>query len=217
MAATPAGDSPLPTVLATHATLLLTDQRPGGLPPLAVQAARVTLVNDPVNTLKFDGQFTVGPAADDQPAEGGLAIPLAVSGRVNRQTHAASVRIEVPDLAVTPDLAPAAARLDPQLADLLAQVSARISLKADLATTGDPARPVKADVRVEVRDGRYEDPALPWPAEQVSASVRIADGRVTVEKGTARLGKAVAAFSGESRPPAEAVPPVGGSGTPRPG
>ena len=199
MAGGPADDSPLPTVLATNATLLLSDQRPGGLPPLAVQASRVTLVNDPANTLKFDGQFTVGPAADDKPVEGGMVIPFAVSGRVHRQTHAASVRIEVPDLAVTPDLAPAAARLDPQLGELLTQVTARIALKADLATTGDPARPVKADVRLEVRDGRYEDAALPWPAEQISAHVHLADGKVTVEKGTARLGKAVATFSGETR------------------
>ena len=196
----PASGDPLPTVLATGATLLLTDQRPGGLPPLAVQASRVTLVNDPASTLKFEGQFTVSPAADDKPAEGGLVIPLTVSGKVHRDTHAASVRIEVPDLQVTPDLAPAAARLDPQLAELLAQVSARVSLKAELHTTGDPARPVKADVRLEVRDGRYEDPALPWPAEHVSGHVHIADGKVTVEKGTAKLGdKAVAMFSAESR------------------
>jgi hypothetical protein len=210
LAGSPDPTAPLPTLLATNATLLLTDGRPNGLPPLAVLAPRVTVVNDPAHTLRFDGQFTMSPAADDKPAEGGLAIPLTVAGRVHRQTLAGSVRIEIPDLAVTPDLAPAAARLDPQLADVLSQVSARVGLKADLATTGDPARPVKADVRLDVRDGRFDDPSLPWPAEQVSASVRIADGKLTVEKGTARLGKAVATFRCESRPAADPAPPVGG-------
>src|SRR5262249_16882555 len=73
-------DRPVPTLVVRNATVLLTDQRPGGLPPVALLGAKFSLLNDPVLLLRVETQFTLAPGATGPaPLEDGLAIPIAVS------------------------------------------------------------------------------------------------------------------------------------------
>lgn len=202
-------DQPVPTFVIKNATLLLTDHRPGGLPPIALTGAKLNLLNDPVTMLKIEVQGTVVPAPDGQVATGGLAVPVSVTAKLNRTTNGVQARVEVPDLAVGPDLAPALAKLHPVLGDYATQITARVGIKADLTTSG-PGQPVKYDVRLDVRDGRWEDADFPWPVEHLTAAVRVQDGRITVEKGTARLGKAAAEFSLDTKCLTESTPPAAG-------
>ncbi|MFO0848028.1 MAG: hypothetical protein U0871_05660 [Gemmataceae bacterium] len=132
-------DQPVPTVTARNAVLVLTDGRPGGLPPIAVTAPRLSLLNDPVHTLKWDAQLAIGPAIDGRPAtgDGVMSVPLTVTGKLHRPTGVAQARLEVADLAVTPDLAPVAAKVDPRLAEVFAQLTARVAVRADLTVGGD--------------------------------------------------------------------------------
>jgi hypothetical protein len=199
-------NAPVPTFVVRNATVLLTDGRSGGLPPIVLSGARFNLLNDPLPLLKIEAQFTAGPASNGQPIAGGLSVPVSVSLKLHRDTHALQARVEVPNLALTPDLAPAFAKVNPALGEYAAQLTAHVGVKAELAL--QPDQPVKYDVRLDVHDGRWEDASLPWPVEQVAASVHIHDGRVTVEKGTARLGRATAEFTLESRSPGDAAPPV---------
>ena len=191
-------DQSVPTFVVKNATLLLTDHRPGGLPPIALTGAKLNVLNDPVTVLKIEAQGTVVPAPDGQAATGGLAVPVSVTAKFNRTTSGVQARVEVPDLAVGPDLAPALAKLHPALGDYATQFTARVGVKADLTVPG-PGQSVKYDVRLDVRDGRWEDADFPWAVEHLTAAVRVQDGRVTVEKGTARLGKAAAEFALETR------------------
>ena len=71
-------------------------------------------------------------------------------------------------------------------------------MKADLKL--EPGVDPKYDVKVEMRDGQFADPALPWPLEQITGSLQVQDGKVTVEKATARFGKATAELTLETRP-----------------
>ena len=188
-------DDPVPTVVVNQATVFVTDERPDGLPPMALTDARFNLLNDPVTMLKIEAQGNVRPAPGGTLGEGppSLSIPVVVTAKVNRTTSAVTARIEVVDLAFGPELAPALGKIDPHLADHASFLTARLGIKADVTT--QPEKPPKYDLKVDIRDGRYEGPNLPWPAEHLSASVRVQDGRVTVEKGSARFGKAAVEFS----------------------
>ena len=200
-------DRPIPTFVVRNATVFVTDQKPGGLPPVALLGAKLNLLNDPVPLLRIDAQCTVAPGATGpRPVEGGLAVAVAVSARFNRVSNAVQARIEVPDLPVGPELAPALERLHPALAEHLAQLSARVGIKADVTMDAGADRP-RYDVRLDVRDGRWENENLPWPVEHLSAEVRVQDGKVTVEKGTARFGKASLDFKLDTRGPAGPVAP----------
>ena len=205
------GGRPIPTLLVRNATVLVADRRPAGLPPLALVDAKLSMLNDPVTVVKFEAKGTVTPAAGgERPPGGGLAVPVAASVRFNRATREFAVRLEADDIAFGPELAPAVARVHPQLADYAAQFRARLGVKADLTGSADAPRALDYDVRLDVRDGRYEDADLPWPVEQLTAAVRVRDGKVTVEKGTARVGKAWAEFALETRslvdPPRQLAP-----------
>lgn len=187
-------DDPVPTVVARNATVFVRDLRPDGLPPVVVSGVKLNLLNDPIAVLRIDASATIAPAVAAEPgAPPPFSVAFATSVRFNRTTGQATARVEIPDLAVGPDLAPAVAKFCPMAADYASQFTARVGVRADLATT--PAGPPTYDVRVDVRGGRFEDESLPWPAEQITATIRARDGLVTVEKATAKLGTATAELS----------------------
>ena len=190
------GGRPVPTLVVKNATVIVTDRRPDPLPPVTLAAARFELVNDPLPVIRVDAAFTVMPGSPGPADPDRLAVPVAGSVRFNRADGAAQIRVEVPDLAFTPELAPALGKLHPELADRLAAVTARLSLKADVRR--DPGGAWVPDITVGVRDGRYADPALPWPLDQVTATARFKDGKVTVAPATARFGSAKVEASGET-------------------
>ena len=88
-------DRPVPTFVVRDATVLLSDQRPDGLPPIALLKVKFNLLNDPVYLLKIDAQVTVAPGATGPAAlEGGLAIPIGVSAHLNRVTRGVLARVD---------------------------------------------------------------------------------------------------------------------------
>ena len=205
----PGGDplAPLPTVIVKGATVHVTDGRPDPLPPLTLSGARIHLLNDPPGVVRIDGAFTLTPAAPGSD----LRVPVSLSLKLNRADGAAQLRAEVPDLALTPDLTPALAKLSPALADALAPLTANLAIKADIRR--EPNRATHYDIKVEVKDGHYADlTRLPWPVDHVAGTVHYRDGRVAVEQGTARLGQARLELALESRPVAEVAAALSGGG-----
>jgi len=194
---------PLPTLDVKNAVVVLLDERTGAsVPPLVLHQFQLQLVNDPIALLKIDAGFTVSPWVNGAPAPS-LAIPLTVNAKVNRLDDSFTARIEIPDLVLTPELAPALARLDPAVGDTLSQCQAHLGIKAELKR--EAKGELKHDIRIDVKDGRFEDEHLPRPLEQISGAVHIKDGKVKVERATARLGKAVLELTLETRAPAAAV------------
>ncbi|MBX9624113.1 MAG: hypothetical protein K2X82_09920, partial [Gemmataceae bacterium] len=172
-------DRPVPTFVATGATVTVTDHTPGGLPPLKLANVRLTLLNDPLPVLT---------AHADGTADGLGAV--AVRARLNRLTGRADVGVVLPQFPLGEVAGLAAERLAPGLAPHLARFSASGSVRADLTYTPETTPAWRYDVRAEVKDGRLDHPDLPWPAEGLAAKVRAADGRVTVEEATAKVGPA---------------------------
>jgi hypothetical protein len=182
-------DRSVPTFVVKNATVTIVDRRPGGLPSFTVQDARLQLLNDPISVLKVQGQATIAPFGE-----------VRVSAQFHRETYAAAVRVELPDVVLGPAFATEVAKIRPEYGEWFAHVTARASLKADLTYQPGLARPVRSDVRLELRNGRFTDPMIPWPAEEIQATLRLQDGKLKVEKATAKVGSATAELAFETRP-----------------
>ena len=182
-------DRSVPTFVVKNATVMVVDRRPGGLPSFTVQNAKMQLINDPVSLLKLQGQATIAPFGE-----------VRVSAQFNRETSAAAVRVELPEVAVGPAFAEEMAKIRPEYGEWFAHVAAKASLKADLTYQPGQVRPVRSEVKLDIRDGTFTDPMLPWPAEQIQATVRLQDGKLKVEKATAKVGTATAEVAFETRP-----------------
>ena len=180
-------DKPVPTFVAKGATVTVTDHAPNGLPPQRFTDARFTLLNDPLPVLTLQASAT---------AEG--FGPVTLRARMNRITNQTSLGVEMTDFAVG-NVAKLADRLAPALAPHLLKLTATASIKADLTYTPDAATAWWHDVRVEVKDGRYEHPDLPGVVEKLAAKARSVDGLIKVEEATAQIGGAQVKVSFETR------------------
>jgi hypothetical protein len=198
---TPA-DKPVPTFVAKGATLTVTDRGPDGLPPLKLTDLQLTLLNDPLPVLSVQAQ---GAAA------GYGAFQARV--QMNRISRQATVRLDLPELPVA-GAAAAAGKVAPELAPHLARLAATAAVRAELTYTPDTIPAWRHDVRVEVKDGRFEHPEIPWPVENLALKARCVDGRVKVEEASAKVGPAQVRFSLETRPTPPGPAPKGGADDP---
>lgn len=203
LAPAPAGEASLPTVIVRHGTVYLTDDRPDGLPTLAVRDLNFTALNDPQPIVKLEasGECVVANAIqpDGSVPPGVFRLQLKVSGRFHRPANHIQGTIETGDIELQSDLAPALAKIHPKAAEYAEAFGGMIRIKASLAATlGSSAMP-KYDVKIDLQRGRFELPQLPWPLEQLAGTIRLNDGRLTVEKMTGLLGKAKAELTLDSK------------------
>lgn len=170
-------DRSVPTFVIRDATVTIIDHRPGGIPKIDVQKAKLQLVNDPHSILKVQGQATVAPFGE-----------VSVSAQFNRDTRESVLRVEMPDVTIGPAFNGEVAKVKPDIAEMLEKVRAKATLKAEVTYQPQAAVAFKPDIKLDIREGTFDDPMLPWPAENVSASIRLADGKVRVEKALAKVG-----------------------------
>jgi hypothetical protein len=197
------GDKPLPAHILKNATVIVTDHRPNGSPAIALRNIHGSLLNESLPILKWDGSWEVmsADALDEsgQPDPTAMRIRMATSLRWNRNTQQVHARVEIPSLDVSPDLAPVLCRQHPQLLHYAQQFQCKAGVKADVVYKHGAGNPWQYDVKLELKEGRYEDPVLPWPLERLAGNVRLQDGRVTVEKLTGKLGPAAVELNLESK------------------
>lgn len=198
-------DAPFPTMVVRGGTVVVTDRRPDGMPKVAITNVSATAINEPAEILKVEGsgELLAGDAlgADGTVPDGVFKLPVRVGVRVHRPAGQVSVHVETDEVKIGPDHAALFAGLGPQAGDLSERFSGAVSVTADVSTgTDDAVLPAKYDVRVKVRDGRFEDPNVPWPLSHMAGTIRLCDGKVTVEKLTGKLGAAIAELSVDSKP-----------------
>lgn len=172
-------DRPVPTLVATGATLSVTDHAPNGLPPLTLTGGHLLVLNDPLPVLTVQARG----------AAGGYG-PVSVRVQLNRVTRQAKAEVALPEFPLGEAAPHLAERFAPEAAPHLAGFAATADIKADLAYSPDASPAWRHDVRAEVKGGRLAHPDLPWPVEAIHAKVHVADGRVKVEGASAKLGPA---------------------------
>ncbi len=195
---------PLPTLVVKGGTLVVSDRRADGPPAVAVRNLSLTVLNDPVEIVKLEGSGAV-LAADALSADGGVPdgifqVPVRVGVRIHRPAGQVSVHVETDEVQLGADHAALFAKIAPAAAEYAERFSGAVSVTADVSTTADSVQPAKYDVKVKLRDGKFTDPAVPWPLSQVAGTIRLCDGKVTVDKLTGKLGTALAELTAESKP-----------------
>jgi len=197
------GEKPLPAHILKNATVIVTDHRPNGMPAIAIRNINGSLLNESLPILKWDGSWDVmsANALDEsgQPDPAAMRIHVVTSLRWNRNTQQLHAHVEVPNLEISPDLAPVLCRQHPQAMQYAQQFQCKTGVKADVVYKPEARNPWQYDVKLELKDGQYEDPMLPWPMEKIAGNIRLQDGRLTVEKLTGKLGPAAVELSLESK------------------
>lgn len=184
-----AADRPVPTLIVRDATVVVRDRSPGGLPEFRVEKAKFQFVNDPHAVLKIQGQAQLVPVG-----------VVTVAAQFNRETKACAVRVELPDVTINADFAKELARFRPEASEWLAGIAANCVVKADIAYLPGSAKPLRSELQIDLRDGRFEDASLPWPAEAVNCRATLVDGKLTIDKGTAKFGPTTVELSLETLP-----------------
>jgi hypothetical protein len=194
-------DKPVPTYVIKNGTVVVSDRTPNGFPTTTLTGVQCTLLNDPLPTLTV--QATAVAAGYG---------PVDVRGRLNRITNSLSLTAELGALPLGTAVAPAAQRFAPELAPLLAKLTATATVKAEFTYAPDATPPWRHKVDCDVKGARFEYPDLPWPVEEITAAVHSEDGRITVKNATAQIGPAKVHLSLESRADAPPTVPAGAAG-----
>lgn len=191
----------LPMFVVTKATVRVLDAGPHPLPPVTLTDANFTLINDPAPLyLNLKGS-AVATVADR------LTTRFTLTARLNRGTGQLALRTDLPDVPLGEAFAGVVGTLQPDVAEYLKPLTGRAGVRAEWRD--EPGQPPTYDLTLTLRDGRFEDARLPRPLEAIQGAATFKDGKVTLDKLTAKLGTATLKLSLETRPllPKPAAPP----------
>ena len=207
-------DRATPTVVIRDATVFVSDADPDGFPTLALKHLKLHLVNDPQPVLKVDGQCSALPAAaldeDGRFDPDGFVIPLHFTAKWDRAVGLMTAHLDIPDVALRPELAPAFTRFSPDAARLIGGLTGRIGVKVDVTAPDSGTAPPTTAARVDLRDCRFEDARLPKPVEHLAGTIRLERGRVFVDKLTGKVDAATVELHLETKPLFGPKPPTFG-------
>jgi hypothetical protein len=191
-------DKPVPTFVIKNGTVTVIDRAPGALPPVTLSDVQCTLLNDPLPALTVQATALARGYG-----------PVDIRGRLNRVSNHLSFSVELGELPLGEAVVPVAKRFAPELAPHLGKLTANANVKAEFTFAPDTTPQWRHDVRFEVKGARFEHPDLPWPVEQITATVRSRDGQIKVDDATAQIGGAKVHLSLETR--ADALPVAAGA------
>lgn len=204
-----ATDKSWPTVLMRQATVHLRDPS-GAWPALSLRQAQVTILNDPLPLVSVQVQAQVD----------GIG-PVILRARFNRLEGSLAAGVELPACPLQAALARWGNRAWPWR-EAWRGLEAQATISADLTYLPQKSPPWRYDLRLEVRDGRFQHPDLPWPVENLSASIQVSRQKILVERASGEMAGATVHLSLESRnwetetPPSSAPTPSSASAS-RPG
>jgi hypothetical protein len=178
-------DEHVPTIVVHQATILVEDRDLSpGAPLLEVRDVELTLRNDPLPTLTLEGA-----------GQSDVAGPVRFSARLHRETNAATVQLELPEIPLGPALVQRLSGAWPEAAVHLRQLQATGKVGAQLAYLPNASQPWAYDVTCDVRDGSFSHARLPLPLQQATGSLHLVNGQVPVAHLEGRCGPAHVALT----------------------
>lgn len=182
-----AADKSWPTVLMRQATVHLRDPS-GAWPALTLRQAQVTILNDPLPVVSVQVQAQ---------ADGWGTVTLRA--RFNRLDGSLAAGVELPACPLQAALAAWGSRVWPLGGDPWRGLNAVAAISADLTYLPQKSPAWRYDLRLELREGRFEHPDLPWPVENLSASLLVSGQKIVVERASGEMAGATVHLSLESR------------------
>ena len=182
-----AADKPWPTVLMRQATVHVRD--PSGVwPSFTLRQAQVTILNDPLPLVSVQIQ-----------AQGDGWGAVTLRARYNRLDGSLAAGVEWPACAVQQALAIGGSRLWPGLHEHLRGLEAVAAISADIGYVPQKSPSWRCDLRLELRDGRFQHPDLPWLVDKLTASIQVKGQKVIVEQASGEIAGASVQLHLESR------------------
>jgi hypothetical protein len=175
--APPGARERIPTLIVKQGTLLIEDRRAPGVPALEVKDVSLTVINDPDDTLTFEGSGV-------SEATG----PVQISGSWQRDDGQVSLTCDAGAIPVGPALVQRLSAVCPEAAEHVRDLSGSGNLHATLDYHPGTARPWDHDVTFTLTDGRFGHPRLPMSLEGLTASLRCVNGHIDRAEARARSG-----------------------------
>lgn len=173
----------IPTVVLRHGTLVFEDRASPSSPLLEIRDLQLTMINDPLPTLQFEGSGQID-----------VLGPVRFKASVPRATLAARIEIELPAIPVNSDLLGRVANVCPDLGLHLAKLTGVGSVQVKLQLPEDPSKPITHDVTVQLNQGHCTHPMLPRALDQMQLTARLVNGVVPEATMTAASGRAKASL-----------------------
>jgi hypothetical protein len=176
----PHPDEPIPTIVVHQGILVVEDEVAcSGMPPIEVAAIDLTLINDPLETLNFQG----GGRSE-------LAGALVMSGSWNRRSDDTALILRASEIDVGPALLDRLTCYCPEVREHTQQLQGTGTVEAELAYHPGVSQSWTHQIRCHLTGGRFNHPSLPLPLDALQFSLRCADGRATIDSLQARAGTA---------------------------
>ncbi len=176
----------IPTIVLQQGTIFFEDRTRPALPILEIKDVHLTILNDPLPTLAFQGTGLTD-----------LAGPVKLRGTWQRATEELAATFDVPTIPVGPTLVQClAAYLPKRLAEDARQLEGVGQLEARFHYRPE-SQQWDHDLRGKLTRGRLRHALIPLPLEELEAAARVANGRITLENCTARAGETRLRATGE--------------------
>jgi hypothetical protein len=172
----PKDNEPAPVMVLHDATIVVVDRSRGDTPIAEWTSVEATIVNDPLPVFAF--QFS---------GAGAPSGPFAIDGHFDKRSGL-SGSLDLPTMLVGNSLARAVESFNPDVAEYLKPLTGKASVHLELAWHAATSRATYHDLRVQLKDGRYQHASLPLPLEQIEVSLQSRNGNITLEQATARFG-----------------------------
>ena len=181
-------DEFLPTIVVHLGTLVIEDRKTSSpAPPVEIKDLNLTILNDPLPSVTFQGTGTSD-----------LAATVHVSGTWQRPTDATQLSFQARPISLD---GPLIERLGAYCADLAENgrhLRGTVSVQADFGYHPGAARPWTYELRCQLTDGTLSHPQVPLPLDRLAATVCCSDGQVALESLSARSGQAQVELTGRA-------------------
>jgi hypothetical protein len=184
-------DKTIPTLVIHQGTLILEDRTAAGnISSLEINDISATLINDPLPTLVFEGAAT-SP----------LVGKLTVRGSLQRATGELTLSLKTKDTPLAAKLMQRIAPLCPNNSLQGVEIDGRADFDISLRTHPGQTPNLHYDARAAIRKTRVVHPLLPMPVDDLEVDASLADGALSIDRLTGKLGGAEIRARGSSQLP----------------
>ncbi len=171
----------MPTMVISNGTLVFEDQTSSVAPLVEIHDLQLTMINDPLPTLQFEGS-----------GNSDVLGPVRFRASVPRANLAANIELELPAIPVNSQLFQRLGGAIPEVTAHLTQLTGQAQLSARIQLADDSDKPIAHQVSLKLMQARLAHPLLPRPLERLEFQASLVDGIVsratlTAQHGNARL------------------------------
>jgi hypothetical protein len=191
--APPQPDAPIPTLDIKQGTLVLEDQLGcPGLPPVEITDVNLTLINDPLPVVQFQGKGLSE-----------LIDTLQVRGTFQRLTGDVAASLRVGGIKVGKPLLQRLGAYCPRLTEHVEKYGLELEgtarFQAEIGYSPRASRSWTHQLNAQLTGGKFRHAEVPLSLENLDADLDCLDGRMTLNHLTARSGTTEVQLEGSAR------------------